>query len=151
MIKPVLINRELMLCEVSIHEPETFSFELNFAGGAYITSSGLTFTYYKDSHILSIYPEHVTLRANALGLNVTANGLNFQPHDNVTIRLDLYTAQGTVLDDRTLQFVPPVVPQTGPYRVELAINGMDFTMANENVTLTYHGDFAVNKISMTRI
>jgi hypothetical protein len=37
-VRPIFINKELILCEVPLNNPETFSFELMWGNGAYMTS-----------------------------------------------------------------------------------------------------------------
>jgi hypothetical protein len=43
-VRPLWVSQELLICETRPHPPRVFSFELQYGGGAYATSSGLTFT-----------------------------------------------------------------------------------------------------------
>ena len=51
-IKPIIINNTLMLCESPRHKAATgLVFELEFNGGVHSTGTGLTYSYYNDVQI----------------------------------------------------------------------------------------------------
>lgn len=152
LVRPIWVNKELMLCEVPRHEPETFAFDLLWADGAYNTSSNQTFMYYPDPHATSIYPAHVTLRAHRLGVNVRISGYHFLNTSETTSRIGaIHVENATYMSPLRLDFRPPPILEPGSYRVEVSLNTIDYSLAASPVTLTYHGDFMVIDISLDRV
>jgi hypothetical protein len=48
-------------------------------------------------------------------------------------------------------FSPPPVIEAGSYRIFVSSNGVDFSQAASDIVLTYHDDFAVDRVSLYRV
>jgi hypothetical protein len=87
LIRPLWVSKELILCETWPHKAGLFSFELSFASGAYITSSGMSFAFETDVHALAVSPSHLTLRAHDQGVRIGLKGLNFKDTPDFAVKI----------------------------------------------------------------
>lgn len=112
---------------------------------AHTTSSGLTFFYYNNPHILKIFPRHVSTRANELKIVVGCYGYNFVNTGDIMIEIGgYYHSPATFVNSTYITFIAPAVIEAIEYRVAVSNNNLDYSLANLNVSFTYHDDFGID-------
>ena len=162
LLQALWVSSVLVLCEATAHEPGIFSFELGFGAGGYQTPSGLTFTYDVDPHIGSLAPAHVSLWAHTLltptpggghdvGVKIGVTGLNFLDTPDLAVRIAGQVQPATFVSPTYATFFAPFVREAGRYPAFLTTNGADFTQAASDISLTYHPDFTIERLSNYRV
>jgi len=151
MVQPLWISPELLLCEAPRHPPEELSLELEFGDGAHVTSTGLTYTFDPDPHIHASSTSHLALSANRVGVRIGLTGLHFLDTPDLGVRVGDWVQPATYISPTELAFTAPPVREAGRYAVALTTNAVDFTWASTEVTLTFHGGFALERLSLTRL
>lgn len=156
LVRPLWTSPELLLCEAPRHAPEVLALELAFAEGpdgafAHTTTSGLTFRYDADAHLLSCNASHFALSAHREGVRIGAAGLHFLDTPDLAVKVGDWVTPATYVNASYLVFTAPPVREAGRYTVALTSNAADFAVASSPVSLTFHGGFAVESLSLSKV
>lgn len=78
-----------MICESPKHLARlNLSFELTFSNFNYETSNGLTFSYYDDLQINSVFPTYISLDAKTNSVLIDIYGWGFLNTSSLSVRVD---------------------------------------------------------------
>jgi len=104
-VKPVRVNKTICVCEAPRHKPQqNVSFELTFNNLNYNTSTGLTFSYYKDLQINIIEPLWVSMFAGRNKVLIDLYGWGFMDTPELRVRINGVVLPAKFIDHTHLQF-----------------------------------------------
>ena len=104
-VKPVRVSETVCVCEAPRHRPkENVPFELTFNNLNYNTSTGLTFSYYKDLQINIIEPTWVSMFAGRNRVMIDIYGWGFMNTPELRVRLNGVVVSATFIDHTHLRF-----------------------------------------------
>jgi hypothetical protein len=104
-VKPVRVSETVCVCEAPRHRPkENVPFELTFNNLNYNTSTGLTFSYYKDLQINLIEPTWVSMFAGRNRVMIDIYGWGFMNTPELRVRLNGDVLSATFIDHTHLRF-----------------------------------------------
>lgn len=94
---------------------------------------------------------HISLRAHDHGVKLGLVGFNFKDSEDLSVRIGGWVLPATYINSSFCTFSPAPVLEAGSYSVSVSNNGLDFSQASADVSLTYHDDFAVKTLSLYRV
>jgi len=143
-----IINETLMYCDSpsvldangnNINNTEKYSFEvtLNLAD---IINPNLTFHYYTQPSIYSIYPFSGPLKGNT---SVSIKGSDFSKYCKLTVRYGTTQVDATLSPDGEVKSKSPEVSCPGEVVVQVSLNGQQYTTnqySSDETVFSYYSD-----------